>query len=158
MANNPEKKLNAKESQDCDLKECMGKLLIQEIRDVVRYATKQVLVENEEIEELHCKIKNYEDHIACLEQMVEQLQLMLRSQLDREGMTDGGSTSSGELNTAKKVEVPPPTILGFKWMRQSSALNDQTILSQQHKLRMEYKLSKENKKSSASNGSLDDFL
>lgn len=151
-------KIDSKDVEDCDFKECMGKFLMQEIKGLVREAAKQVLDENEVIEELQCKVKNYEEHIACLEQMVEQLQLIIRSQLESEGLTDDGSSSSGE--AAKKVQTEKKTTSLLDWLRSNPAPAPITPIpnNQTSKSRIEYKQTKKAQPSTSSQGSLDDFL
>lgn len=57
----------------------LGEFLVQELREAIHSASHRIIENNQKIEALEEKVRGYEDHIDCLEQLVRELQLMLRT-------------------------------------------------------------------------------
>lgn len=84
-------------------KSYIGEVIAADLREIIRDSATKVMKENEIIEELQDRIRNYEDHIQCLEQLVRELQLMLRNSLEKESSVHSGD-SHGSHGSPEKVE------------------------------------------------------
>lgn len=140
-----------------DLRHCIGKLIVNEVKLIVRDAARQIIDEHEEIEELKCKLKNYEDHIQCLEQLVNELQLMLRNELNRSSTTDSGSprSQSSETNNGSEKVDRNSMVKLANWLSRSEG----TMRHSADRVKLQYKQSEgSNDKANNSEGVLNDFL
>jgi hypothetical protein len=98
------------QSPSDSLRACIGQLVVDEIRLVVRDSAQRALLHNEEIDDLRCKLKEYEEKIECLEQIVLELQMMLRGHLDN-GATASLITTDSPTSPEHCIEITPPTTI-----------------------------------------------
>lgn len=75
-------------------KSYLGEVLTADLREIIRDSAIKIMRESEIVEELQDRIRNYEDHIQCLEQLVRELQLMLRKTLEKENSVHSGDSHS----------------------------------------------------------------
>ena len=104
-----EERTNAKNA----LQSSLGEFLVLELREAIKEATKKIVQNDQRVEELEEKIRNYEDHIDCLEQLVKELQSLLRSTFEAQDKalpTNLPSISPVISNISKAEEVSPPLI------------------------------------------------
>jgi hypothetical protein len=65
-------------------RKCLTDLIVAELRGSLKEASSRILSNDNQVEELEENIRNYEDQIRCLEQLVGELQQMLRVILEKE--------------------------------------------------------------------------
>jgi predicted RNase H-like nuclease (RuvC/YqgF family) len=138
-----------------DMRLCIGQIIADEMRHIVRGAAKQIMEDHEEIEDLKCKVKNYEDHIHCLEQLVNELQLMLRNEMNRESTTDESSHSPNPEKHESNQKSQRNSMLKIaNWLSRSQG----NIKSASSKLQYKHGEDHESLNNGLGNGSLNDFL
>jgi len=82
-------------------KSYLAEVITADLREIIQGSAKKLVKENELIEELQDRISNYEDHIQCLEQLVKELQLMLRNALGKENSISSDEGSIGSQGKAR---------------------------------------------------------
>lgn len=85
-------------------KSYVGEVITEDLREIIRESAMKIMRENTIVEELQDRIRNYEDHIQCLEQLVRELQLMLRKTLEKENSVQSGDSQGSADDNAKVIE------------------------------------------------------
>lgn len=88
------------------LKRCLGDFIVYEMKSVVQAAAYRMVEDNQEIQELKETIRYYEDHIKCLEQLVRDLQSLLRNELNKPEGAEEDENSSTPSNPENVTPTP----------------------------------------------------
>lgn len=106
------KDLERKENARNALQASLGEFLVFELREAISDAAKKIIQNDQKIEELEDKIRNYEDHIDCLEQLVKELQALLRSAFETQDQlpTAIPSIDTTAKDSRNKIDLASPPL------------------------------------------------